>query len=108
MLEETLTAAGHEVALSEDGKQGTRQHRAAPAKSIITDIFMPEKDGVEVIMELRFEFPEVAILAMSGRPGGMNFLKLAKQLAAVRTLEKPFRPEELLSAVEEVLSLKSE
>ena len=103
MLSQTLSVAGHEVALAEDGKQGMKEHRATPADLVITDIFMPEKDGIEVIMELRRDFPKLLIIAMSGNPAGMNLLNITQKLGVARILEKPFQPGELLTTVEDVL-----
>ncbi len=86
---------------------GLQLYREEPVDLIITDVFMPEKEGLETIRELRSEYPEVKIIAISG--GGKNinldFLPLAKQLGALRTLKKPFDRQEMLDAVQEVLGL---
>ena len=103
MLKQTLSAAGHEVASAKDGKQGMKEYWATLADLIVSDIFMPEKDGVEIIMELRRDFPKLPFIAMSGNPSGMNLLNLTQKLGAARILEKPFHPSELLTAVEDVL-----
>ena len=74
---------------------------------ILTDIFMPEKDGLEVIMELRESHPNVKVIAISG--GGIqlqsNLLDLAEKLGAKSVLNKPCSPEELRTVVDEVLAL---
>ena len=102
LLEQTLKSAGHEVALAADGRKGVEQYRTKPADLVITDIFMPNQEGLETIMELRRSFPEVAIVAMSGRvPGTM--LSIAQKLGAVEVLQKPFVAEELLLAVARAL-----
>lgn len=103
MLEQTLRAAGHEVRLAADGKSGMELNRAKPVNLVITDLYMPGKEGVETIMELHRDFPEVVIIAMSGKSGAGSLLAATKRLGAARTLEKPFQPPELLAAVEEVL-----
>jgi CheY-like chemotaxis protein len=73
---------------------------------VITDLFMPEKEGLETIRELRRDFPKVPIIAMSGEPGQPTLLGIAKRFGAARTIEKPFDRKEMMSAVEEVLGTK--
>ncbi len=72
---------------------------------MITDIIMPEMDGIETIMALRREFPEVKIIAISGgsRIGPREFLNLARVLGAHRTLHKPFALQDMMQAVDELL-----
>jgi len=66
MLEQILKAAGYEVILAADGREGVERHSTSPADLVITDIYMPKQDGLETIQELRSCFPTVAIIAMSG------------------------------------------
>ncbi|MDY6987588.1 MAG: response regulator [Thermodesulfobacteriota bacterium] len=105
MLRQLLERAGYEVAEAPDGRQGIRLYRQEPADLVITDIIMPEKEGLETIRELRRDFPDVKILAISG--GGRvladEYLRLAKQFGAERTLAKPFDQKELLEAVHELV-----
>jgi DNA-binding response OmpR family regulator len=101
-----LKYAGHDVIEAPDGKLGVEIYRENPADLVITDIIMPEKEGIEVIIELRRDFPDVKIIAVSG--GGQlmastTCLRLAKGLGAVRTLAKPFNQQELVHTVREVL-----
>ena len=103
LLEQMLEPAGHEVSLAADGREGMKLHRAAPADLVITDLFMPNQEGLETIIELRKDFPEVRIIAMSGKDAASAMLRAAQQLGANRVLQKPFFPLELLVAVEEVL-----
>ncbi len=108
VLEQLLSAAGHEVVLAKDGKRGVdlmNPYVAPPARLIITDIFMPEKNGLQTIAELRRQFPEVGIIAISGEVGAQNLLGTAKRLGADMIIQKPFEAEEILSAVKEVLGL---
>ena len=103
-LGKLLTTAGHEVILAENGREATRLVRAAPPDLIILDLFMPEKDGLEVLIELRARPPYPPIIAMSG--GGarrMDFLPEAKLLGASRTIEKPFIPSKMLALVASAL-----
>jgi DNA-binding NarL/FixJ family response regulator len=73
---------------------------------VITDIFMPEMEGIETIHDLRREFPEARIIAMSGRDPRMKFdvFEVAREVGAARTFKKPFRFEELMAAVQELSS----
>jgi len=105
MLLAVLADSGHEAIGACNGDKGVAMYREEPADLIITDIFMPEKDGIETIMELRRDFPDVKIIAISGggRFESVHYLGSAGKLGAARTLSKPFTPPELLSAVEEVL-----
>jgi DNA-binding NtrC family response regulator len=106
MLRQVLGREGHEVVEASNGKEGMALFRAEPTALIITDILMPEQEGLQTIRELRHEFPEAKIIAISGGgPGGtMNFLKAAKLLGAQRTLWKPFDLDELRQTVREVLN----
>jgi len=104
LLRQTLERAGHDVVEAKDGREGLRSFRITPADLIITDILMPEKEGLETIIELRRDIPGVKIIAMSGGRGGkLNFLDIAKQLGAQRVIQKPFEVYEMLKAVTELL-----
>jgi YesN/AraC family two-component response regulator len=76
----------------------------APFDIVVTDIVMPEPDGLEILMELRRRFPAVKVVVMSGggRWGTFHLLDIAHKLGASRILAKPFRPQELLEALEGV------
>lgn len=100
MLHELLTQEGHEVLEAPDGKVGIELYRRAPTDLVITDIFMPEKDGLETIAELITEWPDVKIIATSGKLlGEFDPLALASKFGAVRTIAKPFDVVKLLGAV---------
>jgi DNA-binding NtrC family response regulator len=105
MLRLMLERVGYEIAEAPDGIEGIRQYRENPADLIITDLIMPNKDGIGMIIDLKKEFPKVKIIAMSG--GGVNrpegYLDGAKKLGATRTLTKPIDREEMLKAVKETL-----
>ena len=101
MVERVLAVAGHQVLSAKNGFQGCKLFRAHRPDIVITDILMPEQEGIETIRDLRREEPRLAIIAMSG--GGatkiMTFLDYAAELGADATLAKPFRPAELIDAV---------
>jgi len=101
-----LELEGHTVQDAALGQQGLTLARANPPDLIITDIFMPDKDGLEIIRALNLENPNLKILAMTGggATGGFNPLPLARALGAHVSLDKPFQREDLLEAVEKVLN----
>jgi len=105
MLKLMLERDGYEVIEAPDGVEGIKVYRQNPADLIITDLIMPNKDGIGMIIELKKEFPDVMIIAMSG--GGLNkpdgYLKGAKKLGAACTLTKPIDREEMLKAVKDIL-----
>jgi len=106
MLHKTLERAGYEVQDAADGKYVLEAYRRNPCDLILTDLIMPQKEGLETITEVRRFNPRVKIIAMSGggRAGPTGYLDMAKQLGAKRTLAKPFSREQLLDAIAEVLA----
>ena len=107
MLRQMLERQGYGVIEAGDGKEGMALYRQAPTELIITDIIMPEKEGVETIIELRRDFPDVKIIAISGGSRSLNkeyYLELAKRLGAAYTFTKPFARKELLEAIEDLLT----
>jgi len=102
-----LAADGHECVLATDGEDGVRQFRAERFDLVLCDIFMPRKDGLETIREIRRLSASVPIVAMTGsyaRATGGNrlapgFLEPSTQAGATKTIAKPFRLEELLGIV---------
>jgi DNA-binding response OmpR family regulator len=107
LLEEVLKSARHQTVTAADGKEGYRQYLANPADLVITDMFMPGKDGFETIVELRKQFPAVSIIAMTGKDSAEDVLSVAHILGAAEVLQKPFTPAQLLSAAEKVLRTQS-
>ncbi len=105
MLCDVLTRAGHEVATAADGRAGVARYRESRADVVITDIFMPESDGLETIRKIRCESPQARIIAISGggRRSDFDYLPSALMLGAWRTMDKPFSPAQLLQAVAEAL-----
>ncbi len=103
-LEQTLEAAGHTVVLAGDGRQGLAHLYDARFDLMITDIFMPETDGLEMIRDSRAKGIAPRVIAISSKDAVMNMLPAARLLGADATLQKPFTAEQLLAAVAEVLS----
>ncbi len=107
LVQVILVGAGYDVELAEDGQSGVAAQRVKPADLIVTDIFMPVQDGIETIAQVRREFPNVKILAVSG--GGKTthsrgYLTTASQIGADDTLAKPFEHDQLLRAVADLLA----
>ena len=103
VMKGVLQSAGHEVACAADGEQGLASLRRTGANLVLTDILMPEKDGLEVIMYLQRESPLTKCVAISA-PSNRVFLQSAQLLGATRVVEKPFTAAEIEAAVREVLS----
>jgi DNA-binding response OmpR family regulator len=106
MLRQALTRFGHVVIEARDGEEGLLLFPGANADLLITDILMPEKEGLEVLLELRKVQPPVKIIAISGggRIHAKDYLGLAKRLGASKVLTKPFGIEALMAAVNELLA----
>jgi DNA-binding response OmpR family regulator len=103
---ELLQQAGHKTVAMATGRQAAQLHRADPVQLVITDIFMPETDGLEIIAEFRRDYPEVKIIAVSGggSRGMVELLSVAHRMGAQRVLMKPFDIHALLAAVSELLN----
>lgn len=92
---------GYAVREAPDGDVALRLMREAPADCVVTDLIMPEKEGIETILELRRSYPDTRVVAISGggRLEPMNYLKMAKLLGARRVLAKPFSAADILEAI---------
>lgn len=109
LLRETISglleATGYEVDSAEDGVVGLQMFEAHEYTLIITDIMMPDRDGIEIIRALQDQGEPPKIVAISG--GGvfdsLSYLQMAKEFGADIVLEKPFRAQQLLDAVAELL-----
>lgn len=113
MLKNLLEEAGYEVVEASDGEVGLRLYHQQPCHLVITDIFMPEKEGLETIRELKNQFPTVRIIAISGggmrgnyagSPGADTALEAAKAFGADRTLLKPINIQPFLAMVDDLFS----
>lgn len=105
MLGQMLSREGYDVVHAPDGKVGMNICRTQSIDLIITDIIMPEKDGIEMILELRHDFSHLKVIAISGggRLGPDGYLEMAQKLGAHKTFFKPFNRREILDAVKELL-----
>jgi DNA-binding response OmpR family regulator len=97
-----LRRKGYQTLVAPDGLRGLSVLRAEQPDLVITDIIMPDKEGLETIRDIRKERPDLPILAVSGggRLGNTDYLKVASMLGANQILAKPFGPSELLDRVE--------
>lgn len=105
-LREALAGAGWDVREAANGKEGLESYRKDPTDVIITDLFMGEDHGLEMILRLTQEFPKAKVIAISG--GGEYedpdyFLKIARGAGAKEILAKPVGVEALLKTVQKVL-----
>ena len=101
-----MEAAGHSVVEAGNGVEGIALRQSQPFDLIVTDIIMPEMDGVQAIKELRQLYPQQKIMAIAGggrvrREGRLEF---ARKVGAERVLAKPFSDEEFLASVEQCLA----
>ena len=103
LLRRVLEEAGYFVIDAANGREGLQQFRQTPVALVITDLLMPDSDGLEVTMTLRRESPHVKIIALTGGAGEPNLLQVAKLLGAHRTMKKPLEMTELLKAVQQEL-----
>lgn len=102
VLRQKLEQRRYEVAEAADGEEAQKAFLARPFDLVITDILMPEKDGLETILFLRRQHPDVKIIAISA-PGNQLYLSSACVLGAQRGFVKPFKLEEVAAAVDALL-----
>ena len=106
MLKQTFERAGYEVATASNGRVGIQLYQSKPFDVVITDLIMPDMEGIETIANLRRGDPNVKVIAISG--GGRNspddYLHLAEKLGAIKTFAKPVDRNELLKTVKQLTS----
>jgi len=106
MLRQLLEREGYAVTTANNGSVGLKLFRQHPAELVITDLIMPEKEGIETIRDLVKDYPDVKIIAISG--GGTiapsEYLSIAERLGVKKTIPKPFKTEEILEAIRQLIS----
>ena len=104
-LESLLERAGFEAVTAANGKEGVEIFNASTVDLVITDIIMPEKDGIETIMDMKRLNPTLKVIAISGggRSEPEDYLHSARLLGADQTVKKPFNNEDILRAVRALL-----
>ncbi len=107
MLAQMLGRAGYEVEEAEDGVKAIELLKQNPADIVITDMIMPNKEGMDTIMEICRDFPELKVIAISGGGdiGAQEYLSIASRCGALKTFAKPLSRDDMLSAIEELLKL---
>lgn len=105
MIRQMLEQAGYDVLEVSNGKDGLNVYQAEKPDLVITDLIMPEQEGIETIIGLRRENPDARIIAISGggRIAATDFLPIARKFGARHVLAKPFRREQLLEAIRDSL-----
>ncbi len=106
MLKKMLERAGYEVDLASNGKEGMDLFEKETTDLVITDIIMPDREGLELIIEMKKQRPKLKIIAMSGggRISPDSYLECATHFGAEKVFQKPFRQKELVSAVKELIA----
>ncbi len=105
LLQRSLERRGHQVVTATDGRAGLEAFAEQPAELLVIDLIMPEKEGLETIMELRRDHPELPIIAISGggRMAPKGYLDVAKRLGAAKVFAKPFDMDAFHAAVADLL-----
>lgn len=101
-LRTLLQKEGHGVLEAVNGIEGAKLYAENRPNLVITDILMPDRDGVETLLELRHGFPDIKVIVISGN--AQEFLPITEDLGAHRTMTKPFKTDEVLGAVNELLA----
>jgi hypothetical protein len=103
LLQQTLSEAGYEVVTAGDGREGMRLMRQQKFDLVLTDLIMPDQEGIETIRQLRRDHPNIRTIAISGALDS-HYLKTAELLGADATLRKPIDPQELLRVIRTLLT----
>jgi CheY-like chemotaxis protein len=105
LFEQMLLRDGHEVTIAADGAQALKLIEATSFDVVVTDLIMPEMEGLSLLRELRHQKSPLKIIAMSGggRGSATDYLEIAAMLGAAATLSKPFTHQQLTEAVESVV-----
>jgi DNA-binding response OmpR family regulator len=105
LLQEVLEFEGYQVITAQRAIEGLQYLEATTFDLVITDVLMPDKEGLETIREMRQRFPQTKIIAISGglTKSGVDVLELAKRLGANSVLSKPFDVQDLIKSVRQLL-----
>jgi DNA-binding NtrC family response regulator len=106
LLRMVLSRQGYEVVTAANGREGVKLFNSTPADLVISDILMPEMDGLEALKQLRQLSPNLKLIAVSGGGGRlkMDVLRVAELLGAAATFEKPYKIDALLASVRQLLA----
>jgi len=101
LMKQIVELVGHEIVEAVDGNDGMEKLEESTIDLVISDIFMPDKEGLSVIQDIRKTNKSIPVIAVSA--GGKYYLDSALDFGANKALAKPFEPEELINAVKECL-----
>lgn len=106
IVRSALERAGHEVLEAGDGELGLQLLERHAADVVVSDIFMPGMDGIQMLRQIRKQFPDVKVIVMSGgdSTGMLDLRRDAELLGAVKSLPKPFTTHEIVAIVNSVLN----
>jgi len=106
-VKDLLEASGYDVAVAVDGEDGIQQFQRQTFDLVLCDVFMPKKEGMETIRDLRQLSTGTPIISMTGRSDAFeaDFLRMTRKLGATRALTKPFDVEEFLALVRRCLAV---
>ena len=106
MLQERLECRNHSTFETKSGHDALKLYEQHPIDLVLLEIFLPDRDGLELIQDIRIKNTQAKIIAMSGGFGqvDMNIVTMANRLGAAQTLSKPFKIDDLLSSVESLLA----
>jgi CheY-like chemotaxis protein len=110
VLSSAIESKGHTVVTAANGVEGLNQFAQRPFDLVISDIIMPDMEGIGMIREMRRKNPDVKIVAISGggRTGNLDFLDIAKKLGASAIMKKPIRTADIYSLLDDCLREKCE
>jgi YesN/AraC family two-component response regulator len=111
MVTKMIQPAGHEVIEATNGSEARDACNDGPVDLIITDIVMPKKNGIDLIMDVKKNFPDIPVIAISGGggiTGRYDYLEIAKLVGAKNILKKPFSMADIRSAVDDIINKKEQ
>ena len=105
IIKDILKKAGHQVSEACDGSEVSQYLAGDPIDLVITDILMPEQEGIQTIVQIRRSNPNIKIIGMSGggKGGAEHYLEMAREFGANATMLKPFKKVQLLELVDKLL-----
>ena len=105
LIQRWLESADYETIIATNGKEGLESNRKTPADLIITDIYLPDRNGTGLFMEFREEFPQTKVAVMSGGGGlsRIDYLEFAKLLGATKIFRKPLERKEFINIVQSIV-----
>jgi DNA-binding NtrC family response regulator len=104
LYSKALASVGFDVKTAQNGREAFRCVGEYAPELIILDLVMPEQEGIETLLQLQSSYPKIPVLAISGALGANEYLSVADLLGASQTLQKPIKPDQLLTTVRSMLN----